>query len=1139
MDPQPSLLESYRKDPRVERVTELLNQSDPQRLHLKGLEGASAALIGASTYLEGNSSHLFVLDDKEEAAYFLNDLQALLDRKDILFVPDSFKIPGRFETLNSNQVLLRTEAVNRLANPTTKGEIIVTYPQALFERIIAPSSLEGKTLFIKKDEKLDADFLIDLLVEYGFEHVDFVYEPGQFSVRGGIVDIFSFGNELPYRVELFGDQVESIRVFEPGSQLSTRKIAQVTIVPNIQTEFDSDRKVNLLEAISKNTCVWVKNLRHVLETSNACMQKAAAAKQTLMGLPAPDEEHILVKYSLGELFSESAQILELLAEKSVFEFGRSAQMPEAREIEFDIEPQPSFNKDFERLIAAFKTHQAKGIQTYLYCSNKRQIERIAQIFEDLGAKDLPYQAVDQALSAGFVDHELKLAAFTDHQVFERYHKYAIRRGYSRSEAMTLKALQELSPGDFVTHIDHGIGEYSGLEKIEVGGQIQEAVRLIYRDGDLLYVPINALHKIARHVGKEGMEPRKNKLGSDSWEKLKRRTKKKVKDIARDLIKLYAKRKASKGFAFSPDTYMQTELEASFIYEDTPDQYKASQDVKMDMEAESPMDRLVCGDVGFGKTEVAVRAAFKAVADSKQVAVLVPTTILALQHYKTFSERLKEFPCTIDYINRFKTTKQKKETLEKTKNGQVDILIGTHAILGKAVEFKDLGLMIIDEEQKFGVSAKEKLKSIRANVDSLTLTATPIPRTLKFSLMGARDLSIINTPPPNRQPIHTELRSFDPELIREAIQYEVYRGGQVFFVHNRVKDIEQLHGMISQLCPDMDIGVAHGQLDGPVLEKRMMKFVKREYDVLLCTNIVESGLDIPNANTIIINNANYFGLSDLHQLRGRVGRSNKKAFCYLFAPPLHTLTPDAKKRLKTLEEFAGLGSGFKISMRDLDIRGAGNLLGGEQSGFIAEIGFELYQKILDEAIAELKATDFKDLFADQLESAGGFVTDCAIDTDLEMLIPDRYVNSVQERLKVYTELDNIPDEVQLQAFSQQLRDRFGPLPKQVEELFNGVRLRWLAVSMGFERIIFKQSKLRCYFIENQNSAYYESRLFSSIIRYVQSHPGSCQLKESKKHLILTFHNVNTMQSAFSILRGMAEALGIEVQGPEKESAEELA
>ncbi|HNV98612.1 MAG TPA: transcription-repair coupling factor, partial [Chitinophagales bacterium] len=783
-------------------------------------------------------------------------------------------------------------------------------------------------------------------------------------------------------------------------------------------------------------------------------------------------------------------------------------------------------------IAHLKEQQSARYNICIWMSNARQSERFHEIFTDLNAQIkfvpivpqlLPDGKYAATLAQGFIDHDLKVVCYTDHQIFERHHSYKVKSGYSKNDAVTLKTLMELRPGDYVTHIDHGVGVYSGLEKIEVNGQIQEAVRLVYRDNDLLYVHINSLHKISKYVGKEGTQPKLNKIGSDAWEQLKRKTKARVKDIAQDLIQLYAKRKAAKGFAFSPDGYMQNELEASFIYEDTPDQFRATADVKKDMEKPFPMDRLVCGDVGFGKTEIAIRAAFKAVTDGKQVAVLVPTTILASQHFKTFSERLKEFPVRVDYLNRFKSDKAKKETLADVQSGKIDILVGTHAIIGKKVQFKELGLLIVDEEQKFGVTVKEKLRAFRENIDTLTLTATPIPRTLQFSLMGARDLSIINTPPPNRQPIQTELKSFDADFIRDAIYHEIYRGGQVFFIHNRVRDIEETAALIKKICPDLQIGVAHGQMEGDVLEDHMIKFIDRTYDVLVCTNIVESGLDIPNANTIIINNAHHFGLSDLHQLRGRVGRSNKKAYCYLISPPVYALPDDSRKRLRTIEQFADLGSGFQIAMRDLDIRGAGNLLGGEQSGFIAEIGYDVYHKILDEAIRELKHTKFKALFADQVHEKQEYVRDVQIDTDLEMLIPDDYIASIAERMTIYTRLDNIANEEQVTAFRTELADRFGKVPRQVEELFNGIRLRWFAKDLGMERIIFKSRKLRCYFIENSASVFYDSPLFQNIMQAVAQKQTTGLLKQTDKHLILIFEQVQSMQHAKTLLESFHQVV----------------
>ncbi len=1108
------VLDVFAQDARTQQVVDHLQSNDPVKLQLNGLAGSSEAFVAATVFRQTNFNHIFILEDKDAAAYFQNDLAHLLDKKDIFYFPDSFKRPGHFDQLNTSNILLRTESVNQFIRGETRGEILVTYPEALFEKVVSRHTLDENTLHISMNEPLDIDFMIDLLVTYGFERVDFVYEPGQFSIRGGIIDIFSFGNELPYRVELFDNEVESIRTFNPANQLSSKKIKKVTIIPNIQTHFTSDQKVDLFELLKANTLVWVKDIQFVADVLNNLQDKAADILETL-DKELMDEQHPF-RTGNGELpYTPGARWLSYLDQMPLLELNDKAYFPVEAAIHYEVKPQPAFNKNFTLLIEAWEANRDAGITNVLFAENPRQIERFYQIFEDLKA-EVEFFPIPKALHAGFIDLDLNIGIYTDHQIFDRYHKYHIKQAFSKSQAISLKALRELEPGDFVVHVDHGVGVFSGLEKIEVNGQLQEAVRLVYRDNDLLYVNINSLHKISKFSGKDGKPPKINKLGSDAWESLKRKTKKKVKDIAQELIALYAKRKAQPGHAYPPDNYLQTELEASFIYEDTPDQVKATHDIKQDMESDSPMDRLICGDVGFGKTEVAIRAAFKAVCDSKQVAVLVPTTILAMQHYRTFSERLSEFPVTIDYINRFKSTKQKKETLQKVKEGKIDILIGTHSIIGKTVEFKDLGLMIVDEEQKFGVAAKEKLKGIKLNVDTLTLTATPIPRTLKFSLMGARDLSIISTPPPNRQPINTELHVFNDEVLRDALYHEYYRGGQVFFIHNRVKDIQEVAAMLKRLCPELSIGVAHGQMEGKELEDHMLKFIDQEYDVLVSTNIIETGLDIPNANTIIINNAHHFGLSDLHQLRGRVGRSNKKAFCYLFTPPLSALTQDARKRLKTIARFADLGSGFNIAMQDMDIRGAGNLLGGEQSGFVAEIGFELYHKILDEAIQELKETEFKDLFKKQLKEKDVFVNDTTLDTDIEMLIPDRYVTNINERLSLYTELNNIKSEKGLLEFREKLEDRFGPIPSATDELIDAIRLQWAAQKLGFEKMLFKNRTLKCFFISNQSSAFYESERFTRILAYIQEHPERCELKQTPRYLILTFRKVQNMDQAKFLL-----------------------
>ena len=1103
------LLVKFKNDPRTAKILDTIAESQ-EHLHLQGLAGSAAAFIAETVFRQSRNSHVFVLEDAISAAYFHNDLVNLIVNKDIFFFPDSFKKSGHIHELNAGNVQLRTEAINRITNPTTKAELIVTYPEALFEKVVKKQVLHKNTLKISLKEKLDIDFAAELFIEYGFERTDFVFEPGQFSVRGDIIDVYSFANEFPYRIELFDDEVESIRTFDPTSQLSQKKIERITIVPNVQTHFTSEEKTSFFEILTPRTCIWTKDIYYLLEVLDANMHTALGIKAKL----ATDIEHSenpFLKEDPRLIFESPASVLHAMEKFNIIEFGDKKYYNQSKSIVYDQIQQKVFNKNFEMLISDFKANEAKKIDNIMFAENPKQIERFYHIFEDLKA-EVVFYPINKSIHAGFTDPTLGLALYTDHQIFNRYHKYKIRQGYSKDKALILKTLNELQPGDFVTHIDHGVGTYSGLEKIEVAGKLQEMVRIIYANNDLLYVGINSLHKIAKFSGKDGAQPRVNKLGTDTWDKLKSKTKKQIKDIAENLIRLYAKRKAQKGHAFPPDNYLQNELEASFIYEDTPDQESATIDFKKDMESDMPMDRLICGDVGFGKTEIAMRAAFKAVCDSKQVAVLVPTTILAFQHFETFKERFADFPVNISYINRFRSTAQKTQTLKDVESGKVDILIGTHGIVSKKVKFKNLGLLIVDEEQKFGVGVKDKLKEIKANVDTLTLTATPIPRTMQFSLMGARDLSIIRTAPPNRQPVTTEVHAFNPVLVKEAIEFEVYRGGQVFFVHHKVKDLADLKTMIHRLLPDIDVGIAHGQLEGHELERAMKDFVDRKFDVLLSTNIIETGLDIPNANTIIINNAHMFGLSDLHQLRGRVGRSNKKAFCYLFAPPLSTLSRESRMRLKTIEEFADLGSGFNIAMRDLDIRGAGNLLGGEQSGFISEIGFETYHKILDEAITELKETEFKDLYKEELKEKRNYVRDCQIDTDLEMLIPDNYINTVSERLVIYTELNNCKDEEALKVFATNLVDRFGEIPQQVQELFNGMRLKWLATSLGMERIIAKNNKMSCYFIQNQASAFYQTDVFGKIIQFVQQFPKHAQLKQTDKYLILNFSDVKSMKQA---------------------------
>ena len=1104
------LLNLYKADDRTDQLAKFLNTRKNARIHLKGLVGSSDGIIASAFYFLQQRHMVFVMPDREEAAYFLSDLENLLD-KELLFFPSSYRKSFDFTLTDSGNVLQRAEVLNELNHASSFGQIIVTYPEALAERVIDRQALEKNTLEIATGNKLGIDFINEFLIEYDFERVEFVYEPGQFSVRGGIVDIFSFSHDLPYRVEFFGDFIESIRTFEIEDQLSVAQVKTITIVPNVQSKFLTENNISLLEYIDPDTVLWFKDVQFTLDVIKSGYKKAS---EFWKALPPEDKRQNAHWIDPKFNFSDDKLLADQLGDFPVIEFGKQFFYTPDETILFDIKPQPSFNKDFNLLIHNIKQNEEQKIQNFIFTDSTKQIERLYSIFEDID-KTVKFTPVHLSLREGFVDYGQKLACYTDHQIFDRYYKYKLKKGYVRSQAITLKELRDLKPGDYITHIDHGIGKYAGLEKVEVNGKSQEMIRLVYADNDLLYVNINSLNRISKYSGKDGAIPKMNKLGTDVWDKLKKTTKKKVKDIARDLIKLYAKRKSQTGNAFYPDTYLQTELEASFIYEDTPDQVKATADVKKDMESPHPMDRLVCGDVGFGKTEIAIRAAFKAVADSKQVAILVPTTILALQHFKTFSSRLADFPCTIDYINRFKSSKQIKETLQRLADGKVDIIIGTHRIVSKDVKFKDLGLLIIDEEQKFGVSVKEKLKQFRVNVDTLTLTATPIPRTLHFSLMGARDLSIISTPPPNRQPVLTELHVFNEKLIKEAVEFEIDRGGQVFFVHNRVQDLMQLGGLIQKLVPKARIGIAHGQLDGDALEDVMMKFVNGDFDVLVATTIIEAGLDIANANTILINHAHMFGLSDLHQMRGRVGRSNKKAFCYLLSPPLSTLTSEARKRLSAIEEFSDLGSGFNVAMRDLDIRGSGNLLGAEQSGFIAEIGFEMYHKILDEAIQELKDDEFKDLFTD--EKPRPFISFTQVDTDLEVLIPDEYVTNIGERYNLYTELSKLEDERQLAQFEQQLIDRFGPIPPPVLELLNTWRLQWLGKIIGFEKISLKKNTLKGYFISNQQSAYFETEQFNRVLQFVQAHPRICNLREVKNSLRLAVEHVGSVESAIDILQ----------------------
>ncbi|SKC11158.1 transcription-repair coupling factor [Dyadobacter psychrophilus] len=1108
------LLTLYKGDSYLDILSTQIASKDPEAVHvqIKGLVGSLDAVVAASIQEKKKGPAVYILSDREEAAYFQNDLQNLIGKTEVLFYPTSYKRPYHYEEVDNANVLMRGEILNKLSASKSVPTQIVTYPEALFEKVINKRSLKANTFSVKVGEKLDPSFLTEFLTSYGFEIADFVFEAGQFSVRGGILDVFSFANEHPFRIELFGDEVESIRSFDPDTQLSLETAKQINIVPDIQQKLSHETRESFLNFFAPETVLWFKDAELTLEIIENCFEKAEKALQEVTG------GGIQIVSNPQDLFETRRGFLNQVKKFKTVEFGKKGYFKTENKLPYSSKPQPSFNKDFKRLLDDLSENQSKGYVNIIVAEQPKQLDRLERIFEDLDPF-VKFRPMHISLREGFVDDNLKVACYTDHQIFARFHKYRLKEKFSKSKAITLKELKSLHPGDFVTHVDYGIGRFAGMERKDVNGKEQEAIRLIYRDNDLLYVSVHNLHKIAKYTGKEGTPPAMSKLGSGEWEAKKSKVKKQLKDIAHELIALYAKRRQAPGFPFSPDNYMQAELESSFIYEDTPDQATATANVKEDMEKAHPMDRLVCGDVGFGKTEIAIRAAFKAVCDSKQVAVLVPTTILAMQHFKTFSERLGDFPAKVGYINRFKSPKEIKETLKEAEEGKIDILIGTHRILNKDVKFKDLGLLIVDEEQKFGVKAKDRLKEMRVNVDVLTLTATPIPRTLHFSLMGARDLSVIATPPPNRQPVTTEVHTFSEEFIRDAISFEVQRGGQVFFVHNRVNDIESIANIILRLVPDVRIGVAHGQMDGDKLEKVMVNFIEGEYDVLVSTNIIESGIDIANANTIIINSAHMFGLSDLHQMRGRVGRSNRKAFCYLLTPSVSTLASDSRKRLQTLEEFSELGDGFKVAMRDLDIRGAGNLLGAEQSGFVNDLGYELYHKMLDEAVSELKNNEFKDLFSTALGLPSKLVPDCQIETDFATLIPDDYVKNISERLSLYTRLDNISTEDELGRFEKEILDRFGPIPAEVEDLLKMVRLRWEAELLHFEKLTLKSNTLKGYFVTSQNDEFFQSPKFGMVIDYIKQHPRKIALKDQKGKLMLICEDIKSIEQARKVLMEM--------------------
>ena len=1114
------------------------------RLHVDGLTGSLPAVVAAALAAKKPTvNQLFVAPTKDDAFYLDNDLEALLpDGQQVMLFPTSYRKAYTYDaeqTENAN-VLMRSEVLKAMSG----GEpvVVVSYPEALSEKVVGSNTLTANTLHLRRGEHRDMWEVVDRLQEMGFEREDFVVEPGQYAVRGGIVDVFSYASDLPYRVEFFDDSVDSLRTYDAATQLSVKQLDKVDIVPRMDNMTDAqkvpERRVTLLEYFSGSDIVWCQSLLQVAqrvdalhdETRKAYDARLADTAHPIAGtLPKPDE-----------MSATANEFLHKLLDLNIVEYGNSHYFSNEERLTTVSEPQPVFNKQFDMLMANLRQRADEGYRLIITVGNESQEKRLQKVLSEQGSGsgdakqdgnllDTGHLTLTTFnLSHGFVDHSERVLCYTDHEIFERYHKYTVKSLSAAHEAMTLKELFELKPGDFVTHIDYGVGRFSGLEKVTTNGKSQELIRLVYKDNDVLYISIHGLHKISRYVGREGETPTLNRLGSNTWQVLKQKTKRQVKDIAKDLIALYAKRKASHGFAFSADGYLQEQLEASFIYEDTPDQLKATVAVKHDMEEQAPMDRLVCGDVGFGKTEVAIRAAFKACCDSKQVAVLVPSTVLAFQHYNTFCQRLKDMPVRVDYINRFRTTKERNQIIKDLADGKIDILIGTHAILNKDLKFKDLGLFIIDEEQKFGVSAKEKLKQMKVGVDCLTLTATPIPRTLQFSLMGARDLSVIQTPPPNRQPIETELSDFSEELIRDAIMYEMNRGGQTFFISNRVENLPEMAGLVQRLVPDARVAMAHGRMDGKEAEETLMHFLEGDIDVLVATSIVENGLDIPNANTMIINNAHQFGLSDLHQMRGRVGRSNRKAFCYLLIPSYMTLTPDAQRRLKAIEEFSTIGSGFNIAMRDLDIRGAGNILGAEQSGFISEVGYDMYHKILNEAIEELKESDFRELFAAEAEEKQEYVRECTIETDLEVLLPDDYVTSVSERLLLYKELNDIGVdgdaganvtnvEEELAAYRSRLEDRFGPVPPCVDELISTITLRRMAKAFGIEKLILKQDRMVCHLVSNQQSPFYQSPNFAKLIHYIQTNPRRASLKETPERLSLCIANVKTIAAALEQLR----------------------
>ncbi len=1100
----------------VSAMRHVWNDEAVRTIHLKGLAASAAPMLFSALALADEPWRvpvaLFVLNDLEEAGYFYHDLTQVLGEGRVQFLPSSYKRAIKYGQKDSANEVLRTEVLTRLSEASKL--YIVTYPDALAELVVSRDTLNDRSVRLAVGDTVEIPQMEATLAGEGFERVDYVYEPGQFAVRGSIIDVFSYASEYPYRIDLFGDEIDSIRTFEIESQLSRDKVQQASIVPNF--EGGAGDEVSFFDFLPKGSALAFQDYAWVHERIEQLNEEGFSQQ----AVQAMDEATDCVLHLL-----DATDFLRKTTDFRRIEFGVKASSAVHATVNFDTSPQPLFHKNFELVEQSLTDLIERGYQVYILTDSTKQAERLKTIFEERGS-NIPFTAVDKTIHGGFIDNTMRVACFTDHQIFDRFHKYNLRSDKARSGkmAISLKELSQFEPGDYVVHIDHGVGRFAGLVRMPNGNSTQEVIKLVYSNDDVVFVSIHSLHKISKYKSKEGEAPRINKLGTGAWEKLKERTKTKIKDIARDLIKLYSQRAQEKGFAYSPDSFMQHELEASFLYEDTPDQLKATVDIKADMERQRPMDRLVCGDVGFGKTEVAVRAAFKAACDNKQVAVLVPTTVLAYQHWRTFSERLKNFPCRVEYLSRARSAADTKKVLEGLKSGEVNIVVGTHKLIGKGVKFKDLGLLIIDEEQKFGVSVKEKLRQLKVSVDTLTLTATPIPRTLQFSLMGARDLSVIQTPPPNRYPIQTEVHTFNEEIIREAVNFELSRNGQLFIINNRIQNLAELAALVTRNVPDARVCIGHGQMPPEELEKVIMSFVNHDYDVLIATSIVENGIDIPNANTIIINQAHNFGLSDLHQMRGRVGRGNKKAFCYLLAPPLSVLTPEARRRLQAIENFTDLGSGIHIAMQDLDIRGAGNLLGAEQSGFIADLGYETYQKILGEAVHELKTNEFADLLMGDVAegekiSGDGFVEECAVESDLELLFPNEYIPTSSERMLVYRELDSLETDEEVAKFRARLTDRFGPVPPMGEELLRVVPLRRIGKQLGIEKILLKGGQMALYFVSNLESPYYDSAAFGRVMNYTAMTPYECRFRELSGKRSLLIKGIDTVETALSVLSAM--------------------